>query len=378
MPRRHVVRLLALAAGTALAIAAGTSRPVDAKGPMAPHFEWDPTWPKPLASGKVLGNVIGVAADSHDHIWVLHRPASITEQERGAGFSSPDAPCCFPAPPVIELDQAGNYIQGWGGPGPGYTWVDSEHGLFVDHKDNVWIGSPSDSELLKFTRNGKYLMTFGEPGHKEGTSNNPKILGGPAAWVDAPTNELFVADGYRNRRVIVFDADSGAYKRQWGAYGGTPDDKAPWKFNPAGTDQPPSKQFQTVTGVAVSNDGLVYVADRSNNRIQVFKRDGTFLKEKFILPKTSRGTVDTLAFSSDKNQEFLYDADPRNMRVWILRRSDMEIVGHFGQGGHFGGQFNSSAYVVTDKKGNLYVGEGVDGRRVQRFLYKGLRPATAN
>ena len=375
MPRRHVARLLALAAGVALTALSISSPSLDAQATMVPQFQWDPAWPKPLAGGKVLGNVIGVAADTHDHIWVLHRPSSITEQERGAGFALPDAPCCFPAPPVIELDQQGNYLQGWGGPGPGYTWVDSEHGLFVDHKDNVWVGSPSDSHLLKFTRTGKFLLMIGEPGHKEGTSNNPKILGGPAPWVDAPTNELFVADGYRNRRVIVFDADSGAFKRQWGAYGGTPDDTAPWKHNPAGNDQPPSKQFQTVTGVAVSNDGLVYVADRSNSRIQVFKRDGTFVKEKFILPKTPRGTVDTLAFSPDKAQQFIYNADPRNMRVWILRRSDLEILGHFGQGGHFGGQFNSSAYVVTDSKGNLYVGEGVDGRRVQRFLYKGLKPA---
>ena len=211
------------------------------KQQMVPHFEWDPTWPKPLAGGRILGNVIGVAIDARDHIWVLNRPSSITEQERGAGFTLPDAPCCFPAAPVIEFDQAGTYIQGWGGHGPGYTWVDSEHGIFVDHKDNVWI------------------------------------LGGPAPWVDPATNELYVADGYRNRRVIVFDADTGAYKRMWGAYGGKPDDSIPWKFNPAGTDQPPSKQFQTVTGVSVSRDGLVYVGDRSNNRIQVFKRDGTFV-----------------------------------------------------------------------------------------------------
>ena len=346
------------------------------KQQMVPHFEWDPTWPKPLAGGRILGNVIGVAIDARDHIWVLNRPSSITEQERGAGFTLPDAPCCFPAAPVIEFDQAGTYIQGWGGHGPGYTWVDSEHGIFVDHKDNVWIGSPSDSHLLKFSRSGTFLLQLGEPGHKEGTSSNPKILGGPAPWVDPATNELYVADGYRNRRVIVFDADTGAYKRMWGAYGGKPDDSIPWKFNPAGTDQPPSKQFQTVTGVSVSRDGLVYVGDRSNNRIQVFKRDGTFVMEKFILPKTPRGTVDTIAFSTDPGQQFLYSADPRNMRIWILRRSDMEILGHFGQGGHFGGQFNSSAYVVTDKKGNLYVGEGVDGRRVQRFLYKGLRKAT--
>jgi streptogramin lyase len=340
-----------------------------------PDFQFDPTWPKqPFPNYEVLGNVIGLAIDAKQHIWVLHRPATVTEQERGASVGNPDAVCCRPAKPVMEIDPAGNVVQTWGGEGQGYVWpTSSEHGIFVDHKDNVWIGSPQASHLLKFTRNGKYLMTIGEPGHKESTSNNPKVLGGPAPWVDATTNELFVADGYRNRRVIVFDADTGAYKRHWGAYGKPPDDSIPWKFNPAGTDKPPSPQFQTVTGVVISNDGLVYVSDRSNNRIQVFQKDGTFVKEQFVEPKTPRGTIDTLAFSADRAQQFVYNADPRNMRVWILRRSDLAVLGWFGHGGHQAGGFTSSAYIVTDAKGNLYVGEGQDGKRVQRFLYKGLK-----
>jgi len=266
-------------------------------------------------------------------------------------------------------------IQTWGGPADGSPWVNQEHGIFVDHRDNVWIGSPQDSQLLKFTRSGKFLMRIGEPGHKEPTSNNPNILGGPAPWVDAKTNELYVADGYRNRRIAVFDADSGVFKRMWGAYGNRPDDGVPWRFNPEGTDQPPSPQFQTVTGVVISNDDLVYVSDRSNNRIQVFRKDGTFLREGFVLPKTPRGTIDTLAFSADREQRYLYDADPRNMKIWILRRSDLRVLGSFGHGGHQAGGFVSSAYVVTDSKGNLYVGEGQYGKRVQRFVYKGLSPA---
>ena len=282
-----------------------------------PYFEFDPTWPKlPFPNeGWIIGNVIGLAVDSRDHIWVLHRPSSVSEQARGAAFTQADAPCCRPAPPIVEFDQDGNFMQAWGGPGEGYTWVTSEHGIFVDHDDNVWVGSPSDSQLLKFTRTGEFLMQIGEPGHTERTSNNPGILGGPAPWVDPPTNELYVADGYRNRRIIVFDASTGAFKRQWGAYGNAPDDDLPWAFNPAGTDQEPSTQFQTPTGVAVSADGMVYVADRSNNRIQVFERDGTFVQEQFILPRTPKGTVDTLAFSADPDQTFLYDADPRNMKV---------------------------------------------------------------
>lgn len=340
-----------------------------------PQFQFDPAWPKqPFPNYEILGNVIGLAIDATEHIWILHRPQTVTEQERGASFGNPDAACCRPAKPVIELDTKGNVVQTWGGQGQGFVWPANEHGIFVDHKDNVWIGSPQGSHLLKMTRNGQYLMTIGEPGHTELTSNNVKVLGGPAPWVDAATNELFVADGYRNRRVIVFDADTGAYKRRWGAYGKQPDDSIPWEFNPQGTDQPPSKQFQTVTGVAISRDGLVYVSDRSNNRIQVFQKDGTFVKEKFIEPKTPRGTIDTLAFSADRGQQFLYDADPRNMRIWILRRSDLAILGWFGYGGHQAGGFISPAYIVTDSKGNLYVGEGQDGKRVQRFLYKGLGP----
>jgi NHL repeat len=338
-----------------------------------PQFVFDPTWPKqPFPNYEILGNVIGLAIDAKEHIWVLHRPQMVTEQEQGAAFGNAEAICCRPAKPVLEIDQAGSVIQEWGGSASDSPWVTMEHGIFVDHKDNVWIGSPQDSILLKFTRTGKHLMTIGEAGHKEPTSNNPKILGGPAPWVDAKTNELYVADGYRNRRIIVFDADTGAFKRMWGAYGNVPDDSYQWKFNPQGTDQPPSPQFQTVTGVIVSNDGLVYASDRSNNRIQVFRTDGTFVRERFILPKTPRGTIDTLALSPDKEQRYLYDADPRNMRVWIIRRSDLQPLGWFGHGGHQAGGFVSSAYIVVDSKGNLYVGEGQDGKRVQRFLYKGM------
>jgi DNA-binding beta-propeller fold protein YncE len=341
-------------------------------GPSAqvPQFQFDPTWPKqPFPNYEVIGNVIGLAIDARQHIWVLHRPQMVSEQEQGAAFGYKDALCCRPAKPVLEIDQSGSVIQTWGGGSP---WVVQEHGIFVDHKDNVWIGSPQDSQLLKFSRTGAFLMRIGEPGHKEPTSDNPKILGGPAPWVDAAANEVFVADGYRNRRIIVFDADTGAFKRMWGAYGKTPDDSVKWTFNPAGTDVAPSQQFQTVTGVVISHDGLVYVSDRTNNRIQVFTKDGTFKREGFVAPKTPRGTIDTLAFSADPEQRFIYDADPRNMRVWILRRSDLQVLGWFGYGGHQAGGFVSPAYIVVDASGNLYVGEGQDGKRVQRFLYKGL------
>jgi DNA-binding beta-propeller fold protein YncE len=341
-----------------------------------PRFEFDPSWPKqPFPNYEILGNVIGLAIDARDHIWVLNRHQTVTEQEQGAALTVPGALCCRPARPVVEIDRAGSVIQEWGGPEAGQTWVSMEHGIFVDRDDHVWIGSPQDSFLMKLTRDGRFLMSIGEPGHKEATSSNPKILGGPAPWVDSRTNELYVADGYRNRRVIVFDAATGSFKRMWGAYGKPPDDSVPWKFNPEGTDRTPSSQFQTTTGVIVSQDGLVYVADRSNNRIQVFKTDGTYVREVFIEPKTPRGTIHQLAFSTDPGQRFVYAADPRDMRIWVLRRRDLQVLSWFGYGGHQAGGFVSPACVAVDRDNNLYVGEGQEGKRVQRFLYKGL---TAN
>lgn len=352
-----------------------------AAGPAAarmPHFEYDHTWPKlPIPNGWIFGSVFGLGVDSRDHVFVMHLASRIVDAEFGAAFAKvPGADCCFAAPPVVEFDARGGVVNAWGGRGEGYTWTEDLHGLFVDHQDNVWIGSVSESHLLKFTHDGRYLMTVGTPGVKGPSSNNPSAFGGPAPFVDASTNELFVADGYRSRRVAVLDATTGAFKRAWGAYGEKPDDSVPWKFNPDGADVTPSRQFQLASDLVVSADGFVYVADRSNNRIQVFKKDGTFVRERFILPKTPpTGTVSGLALSKDRQQEFLYNADPRDHRVWILRRSDLEILGSIGSPGHFAGAMNSPAYVTADSKGNLYVGEAQHGKRVQRFLYKGLRPA---
>ncbi|HEV3063622.1 MAG TPA: hypothetical protein VGY48_35615 [Vicinamibacterales bacterium] len=368
---RLVVASLVIWTGHTLAPAA--QRPMPAAAPQVPRFEFDPGWPKqPFPNYEILGNVIGLAIDATEHIWVLNRPQMVTEQEQGAAFSVTDALCCRPAKPVLEIDRAGNVVQEWGGAAPGRIWVAQEHGIFVDRNNHVWIGSPQDSFLLKLTRDGRFLMQIGEAGHREPTSGDQTILGGPAPWVDPRANELYVADGYRNRRVIVFDAETGRFKRMWGAYGNPPDDSIKWTFDPAGTDRSPSPQFQTVTSVIVSRDDLVYVADRSNNRIQVFKTNGSYVREVFIAPKTPRGTADTLAFSSDPEQRFIYDADPRNMRIWIIRRSDLQTLGWFGHGGHQAGGFVSPAYVVVDSSNNLYVGEGQDGKRVQRFLFKGM------
>ena len=232
----------------------------------------------------LLGQVSGVDVDSHDHIWVIHRPRTTDEHDNYLRDKTAD--CCAPAPPVLEFDQAGNLLQSWGGPGQGYDWPDIEHGIYVDHKDNVWLAGNGDKDtnILKFSNSGKFLLQIGKHGKTGGSNDTENVNKAAGIAVYAPTNEVFVADGYGNRRVIVFDADTGAYKRHWGAYGNKPDDAAPFTRVYEGAGPP---QFNTVHGIAISNDGIVYVGDRVNNRIQSFSLDGTFLKEVFIERKTS-------------------------------------------------------------------------------------------
>lgn len=344
-----------------------------ASGPNSiPKFEPDPYWPKPLPNNWMLGEVSGVAVDSHDHIWVTHRPRTLSEHDKYGADGKGD--CCIPAPPVLEFDQAGNVVQSWGGPGQGYDWPDNEHGIFVDRKDNVWIGGNGDKDtnILKFTHAGKFILQIGHHGVTHG-SNDTENLNRPAGIaLYPPTNEIFVADGYGNRRVIVFDADTGAYKRHWGAYGNKPDDAAPRTRVYEGAGSP---QFNLVHGVAVSNDGLVYVGDRVNNRIQVFKVDGTFVKELYIERKTSagEGTAFGLAFSPDKRQQFFYVPDGTNKKVQIVNRASLEVVGFFGgHGGHGVGEFYHIHSIATDSKGNIYLGEVNAGRRALRWNYKGM------
>jgi DNA-binding beta-propeller fold protein YncE len=342
-----------------------------------PHFEPDPYWPKQLPNNWMLGQVSGIYVDSHDHIWVTSRPRTLDNNDKYAALNPPEADCCIPAPPIIEFDQTGNFIQGWGGPGQGYEWPDNEHGIFIDYKENVWVGGNSDKDtnILKFTKAGKFLLQIGHHG-KSGGSNDTENLKRPAGICVYPkTNEVFVADGYGNRRVIVFDADTGAYKRLWGAYGDKPDDTVPRTRVYEG---PGPRQFNTVHGIRISNDDLVYVGDRVNNRIQVFRPDGTFVKEGFIERKTStpEGTAFDIAFSPDKQQQFLYVPDGSNKKVQILNRNTLEVVGFFGgHGGHGTGQFFHIHSIASDSKGNIYLGESF-GMRALRWNYKGMSPAS--
>jgi DNA-binding beta-propeller fold protein YncE len=278
---------------------------------------------------------------------------------------------------VLEFDPAGNLVGHWGGPGEGYEWPLSNHGIFIDHKDNVWIGGNDnkDAHILKFTKSGKFIAQYGHQGQGQG-SNDPVNFGAVAKiYVDPKTNEAYIADGYRNKRVVVVDGDTGKFQRYWGAYGNKPDDTNLGPYDP---NAPPARQFRTPVHCAeLSHDGLVYVCDRPNDRVQVFKADGTFVREIFVAPKTlGDGSTWDIAFSKDPQQTYLYLADGKNERVYILRRETLEILTMFGDGGRQPGQFFGVHSIATDSKGNIFTTETYEGRRLQKFVYKGIGPVT--
>lgn len=353
-----------------------------------PSFQVDPHWPAPLPSPWIVGAVVGVAVDSRDHVWVVHRPQTLQPNETRSMWRA--------APPVIELDAHGKLVAAWGGPGNGYEWPDLEHGIHVDADDNVWLGGggANDAQILKFTRDGELVLQIGHKGQNRG-SNDTENLGGAAHMtVDAEANELYVADGYVNHRVIVFDATMGAYKRHWGAYGKRPDDSffedagehlpspfsgavqhenAPSQYDPNG---PPAPQFRIVHAVRISDDGLVYVCDRTNDRIQVFQKDGTFVKEGFVAKTTlGSGSVWDIAFSNDPSQTYLLVPDGTNQQVRVLVRETLEVVSAFGRAGRWAGEFYGAHNIAMDSKGSLYITETYEGKRVQKFEPRGMAPA---
>jgi DNA-binding beta-propeller fold protein YncE len=381
---------------------------VEAATNRAPSFEVDPLWPKPMPNGWSLGQTIGVAVDAQDHVWIIHRQDTLEANEVHATTNPPIAKCCAPAPPVLAFDQQGNLVAHWGGKGQGYDWPVSNHGITIDYKGNVWIGGNgrgqapgaargqgggrgqaandesqvggtqgyfNDSMVLKFTQSGSFLMQIGKPGQSKG-SNDVENLRLPAkTFVDKMGNEVYVADGYGNHRVIVYDAETGGYKRHWGAYGNKPDDVALGPYDPKA---PPAQQFRNPVHCAdLSNDRLLYVCDRANDRIQVFKTDGTFVKEAFINKETlGSGSVWDITFSRDPQQTYLYVADGENRRVHILDRNSLELLTSFGEGGRQPGMFYGVHSIATDSKGNLYTTETYRGQRLQKFVFKGLAPIT--
>ena len=358
----------------------GAVAEVSAQTRQVPQFEVDPFWPKPLPNGWLLGSTIGVSVDSRDHVWIIHRAGSLNQRtEASAGINTPEGSCCSAAPPVLEFDPEGNLVGSWGGPADGYEWPSSNHGITVDHLDNIWIGGngEDDAHLLKFTRGGDFLLQLGSAGGYEGSASLENFGRVAEVSIDAEANEAYVADGYRNKRVAVIDMDSGELKRYWGAYGNEPDDTDLGNYDP---DAPRAQQFRNPVHCAQpSNDGLVYVCDRANDRLQVFQKDGTFVDELLIAPQTlGDGSVWDIAFSRDPEQTYIYLADGLNEKIWIIERETLEVLTAFGEGGRQPGQFFGIHNVAVDSAGNLYTTETYEGKRLQKFVYQGLGPATAD
>jgi len=346
----------------------------------APRFEVDPMWPKPMPNGWLLAETIGVGIDARDHVWIVHRSDKLSADEAGAAQNPPTASCCRPAPPVLEFDTDGTLLRSWGGPGQGYDWPISNHGIFVDHKGIVWIGGnggsnggKGDGQILKFTQDGKFVAQYGSAQQTQQAASNDTTHFGRVAkiFVDPRANEAYVADGYLNKRVAVIDADTGAFKRYWGAYGNKPDDTNMGAYDP---DAPLIQQFRSPVHCAdLSVDNLVYVCDRPNNRIQVFTREGKFVKEQQIAKRTGGdGSIWDVAFSKDPQQKYLFVADGKNERIYVLVRETLEVLTNFGDGGRQPGQFFAVHSIVTDSKGNIYTTETYEGRRLQKFVYKGI------
>ncbi len=353
-----------IAAGL-MAAACGAAQ---AEPPAVPQFTVDAAWPKPLPNNWILVQVSGIAVDRSDRIWVVHRPSSLTPRERAAEQNPPQAKCCVAAPPVLVFDQSGNLVRSWGGPGAGYEWPKSEHGIFIDDNDFVWLAGndKQDGQLLKFTMEGKFVLQIGKAGPIRG-SNDTTALGSPAdVAVDVAAKEVYAADGYTNHRVVVFDSETGAYKRHWGAYGKPPSDEKLPPYDPA---KPPSAQFgNPVHCIRLAKDGLLYVCDRSNDRMQVFRKDGTFVSEH-IYEKNTRGTgsVYDLVFSPDKDQRFIYMIDGMNGEVRIIDHATKEVLGRFGRPGRQAGEFTALHNIAVDHQGNIYTAEVATGERIQKF-----------
>jgi hypothetical protein len=382
--------LVAIGAGVAL-----FDRPAQAQG--APAYRNVPLWPRPFVDDSwVIGSVTGVATDAQNNVWVAHRGnESLEANERGmipvpGGQGQPSSSvCCMAAPFILQYDPNGKLINSWGGASSGYQWPQATGGIAVDAKGNVWItaaglevnpnpptgrgrggapgGAPekpppppiADAHVLKFSSDGRYLMTIGTPGKMDGPESQTTLNRPSAVAYDSAANEVFVAD-MGNKRIAVFDADKGTYKRHFGG-GATP--------------------FSDVTCVEIARDGMVYVCDKSNNRIAVFDKSGKFVKEGYVAKNTgggvlagsfgvinAKGSVWDVAFSNDQAQRWLFVADGMNKKIRILNRDTLTEAGTFGSGGRYPGQFLVVNSIATDSQGNVYTGETHHGKRVQKFV----------
>jgi DNA-binding beta-propeller fold protein YncE len=390
-------RTVLLAAGfAALLVGVGQAQ--------APALRVQPLWPQPMPDHQVFGSITGIAVDAQDHVWVVHRGAdSLESNEKGMLLSPPSSSvCCAAAPFIVEFDSAGKRLAGFGGPGQGYQWPTVPGKIAVDAGGNVWVTGagydtapaparggragrggaaptppPQDAQVLKFSRDGKFLLQIGKAGMMEGPDSQTTLNRPGGVAVDSAANEVYVADS-GNHRIVVFDANTGAYKRSWGGTGDKPTAAGGGAYNP---NAAPGRQFRDVSCVHISRDNMVYVCDQNSDRIQVFQKNGTFVKEgqlrKNVTGATVTGQFGTiaaygsvwdLAFSSDPQQRFLYVADGLDKTILVVDRNTLGEVGSIGSGGRYPGEFLLPSTVVMDSRGNLYTGEQHHGKRVQKFM----------
>jgi hypothetical protein len=362
---RHVTIPVLVVGFLVLAVAERTLERVARAQTKAPSYQVDPLWPK-LPKQWILGQVSGLDVDAQDHVWIIQRPWSLNDDEKA---KNPEAECCRAAPPVLEFDAAGNYLQGWGGDGAGYEWPKDEHAIHIDYKGNVWLSSAggprlrerTENQILKFTKSGKFLLQIGHRGQSKGSLDTNNFNNAADIYVYPKTNEVFVADGYVNRRVIVLDADTGKFKRMWGAFGNKPADSDSCEVLRNTTfEEPGRQQFSIVHAIRVARDGNVYVADRENRRVQKFSADGKFIKQ---LTKGDTNFALDLAFSPD--QKFLYVGYGKG--IAIIDPATLTQVGMIQPQGILG----AGHHIQTDSKGNIYIAQTTSG--MQRLLYKGMK-----
>ena len=388
--RRTSAKIFALSVALCCFLALAGAMPALAQA--VPHYKVDPSWPKPLPNNWMLANAPALFVDKNDHIWISNRPRQLAMDDAAAAQTPPIGECCIPAPTLVEFDVQGNVLKSWGGPGYVPDWPILEHGLFIDGEGNFWIGgnyqggntaalltapipkpkdpSLGDRQVLKFSPDGKLLLEIGHPSSAPMNNQDTSILGAPSeVFVDDAAHEVYIADGYLNRRVVVYDSNSGAFKRGWGAYG-MPLSQIENGKAPAHDTSAPDKQFRgSMASIDISVDGLVYVGDRGADRVQIFTKEGKFVKEYLIHPATvGTGSVWSTMFSRDPKQKYLYVADGDNGVIRILNRADGTELGTIGHKGRQAGEFDSCERMALDSHGNLYVTEVNHNTRIQKFV----------
>ena len=394
----------------------------------APRYKFDPDWPKTMPNKWKIGGVTGLAVDKDDNVWVYDRPNDLRDMELKAELSPAIADCCVRPPSMIHIDKNGNVIGSFDPPQGHGMAVDSKGFVYLGNSvrgmNTVRKYDPKTGQLLMSVPRTPETQGGGgeedeapaarQPGRggPGPTGTFPAPRGGgdgggggagrrganPAAQqaaaaaaaaflakyppstpmivgqieevrLDEAAHELYAADSSFGGRVMVFDLDTFAFKRGWGAYGHKLPDIDPGNaarvYTPGG---PFAKEFRGHLTLNISNDGLVYAADRAGNRIHVTDKQGKFVKEIPVATFTTGGSAGGVMFSPDKDQKFLYVCDINNNHVWFIDRQTGMTVGQLGSMGQNGGQFFGLHMIATDSKGNLYTGEVFNGERVQRFV----------